>query len=255
MIRIGLPTATSDEEKMEALLNSSMHNWLYKVMDLPINTPETVEVVDSPNLVDELGEIAESMGRFYLRGEYLSANPYWQFQCHLRYSGDRLRREIQRCINVIRELEGSHRLSSRYFYIRRYIEPVKIFDVDFSGGGDAPVKTVDRYPINLEVRVYIDLGRILAYTPYWTIDRIHRMFETTGYRLPRDWRQLYRERYRLSNDDVEMVMEMASQIAEEFHGGWAIDFLKGLDGRWYMIEMEDLRIAWRPRTDELIWLY
>jgi len=245
------------KEYWEAVKNSRMSRWIRAVLHSGVNVPETYEIPIngrvsigeyikvSDSLVDEVARIAsERLGYpFFMRGEYSSGKFMWNKSCYVE-SMDRIRSNLM----SILEHESIIWVSSSYIYVRRYIEPEVIFTIR-SGRGNF------FFPLAKEIRVFTFGGRAVAWCRYWPEDSVRHNWERGGYKLPRGWIGIYTDRYEISNEDIRSVVEQANKVAamdDISENDWSVDFMKGADGRWYLIDMADVRVSWRPEDIHIL---
>ena len=55
--------------------------------------------------------------------------------------------------------------------------------------------------------------------------------------LPPNWREMLAKSNTLTTNDVNTVLSHLAKITPHFDNYWSIDFTKGVDGKWYLIDM------------------
>ena len=110
-----------------------------------------------------------------------------------------------------------------------------------------------KMPINKEVRCFIRDGKIDCVHPYWfneVFDRevareakMHKMIggeeaAKKGYsQLPADWSDKLAKSNKLTFNDKSIIHEYLREVMPHFQGYWSVDFTKGVNGEWYLIDM------------------
>lgn len=94
------------------------------------------------------------------------------------------------------------------------------------------------FPVNKEVRTFIKNGEMQCWHPYWPPGAMEQA-------KPSDpkWKEKYEKLCDLEGWDVNTIVEYSNMVAKEFDevyddpGWWSVDFAKGKDGKWYLIDM------------------
>lgn len=252
-------------EYWEAHKKSRMYNWWNKIKDLPINQPRTFPINISkyydplrwriePVVADLILETIKRNGfklPVFIRGEHKSGKFKFYESCYLETTEKT--DILHHVLNILGD-EAWDDFYSEYLFIREYIEPEEIFHIYFRNtkGEVDPV-----IPISKEVRVYTVGGRPAYWTLYWPKDAIKKNWVRTYgnlayYLLPADWEHLYNFNYDITEEDLKEIIRQANILMEAMEGDWSLDFLKGRDGKWYLIDMADIRVSWRPTDPNLI---
>ena len=175
----------------------------------------------------------------FIRGDYGSSKFQWCKTCYVE-DESLLHRNL---LNLLYHQLGLEEQPVNALVVREYIKPYKIFDVDLSYKGGKC-----KFPLALEVRAFIQDGKPLGWTKYWVKDAVNHNWGRFRNALPPNWEKLYDEKYVIAEDDLAEIrhyIETGLGIVADKHG-WSIDFMKGEDGRWYLIDMADIRLSWKP---------
>jgi hypothetical protein len=85
-------------------------------------------------------------------------------------------------------------------------------------------------PIAKERRIFIKNGKIQCSHPYWPEDAIEQ--PSIIY-----WREELKELNTLTKKDESILKKYSEILAKNFEDYWSVDFAKGRDGKWYLIDM------------------
>lgn len=119
---------------------------------------------------------------------------------------------------------------------REYIEMDTIFKA-FRG----------RMPVNPERRFFAESGHVNCEHVYWVEDAIwFRKGEE-----PDNWREELAKINGLWDEDelrlvIRQVGKISSELTKHLGGEWSIDFCKGADGTWYLIDVAPAELSWHP---------
>ena len=104
---------------------------------------------------------------------------------------------------------------------------------------DWQFKAFNKLPIAPERRYFIRDGKITGHFPYWPENAIMHPDK-------KDWKSLLKEMNIESDHEIEILSQHAKQVSMALPGYWSIDFAKGRDGIWYLIDMAEAIKSWRP---------
>jgi len=86
------------------------------------------------------------------------------------------------------------------------------------------------FPVNKERRYFIKNGKLQCRHPYWYPPAI----ENPSYN---DWQGTLEYLNKETSEEVLLLTKYAQKVADMFNGYWSVDFAKGIDGKWYLIDM------------------
>lgn len=87
-------------------------------------------------------------------------------------------------------------------------------------------------PVTEEFRVFARDGKLEAYQPYWPVAAIENPSVT-------DWKERLATIKSPKAEDLKYMTEYAEKISKSLGGYWSVDFLRGKDGRLWLIDMAD----------------
>lgn len=222
-------------------LNSLIY-WYPKIKDLPIPQPETVVIPIPKDMLDHLmvEEVPQSFVDLvrdsnpfgypvFVRTDQASAKHEWEIGAFVE-SADKLYRCLYETI--------SHNLCAGLFglpfiaiVLRKYI-PMQSSYKAFRG-----------MPVNPERRYFVKDGKVICHHAYWIEDAICA-YGTT--KLPSNWRELSAEMNHESDCEIAQLSTYAEAVSAKVAGHWSVDFCKGADGLWYLIDMAQAKSSWHP---------
>ena len=234
---------------------SSMSNWWPKIKDLDVPQPRTIMVpVEETAMIGVLdGEPIPNIGEMeravrdigsptFVRNNVSSGKHHWKDSCFLE-NPDKLPRHVYGVTEyTLMSTMGEVKIDSMFF--REFIQLEQAGFSCFLG----------KMPISKEVRCFVRNGAIECRHPYWfdgvfkreeemeTAARRHRKemgMDDTGSsdHLPSDWRAKLKKANRMTRSDNDAIMSHLFKIMPHFDGYWSVDFVKGIDGAWYLIDM------------------
>ena len=224
---------------------NSMAYWYPKIEKLPIPQPLTVmtplkvkysqrqrNFVMHPSHFNRIKKLVSKNFKYpiFIRGDGGSGKHDWKETCYVKRPADLL----QHILNVYHwhlECDVFGGMQCNYLAIREFIQMDSMFTAFF---GDMPV--------NPEIRVFADNGKILCWHWYWVRDAIYRT-------SVENWKELLSEKTKevKANGEIKTVKEYARQVAQLFSGYWSIDFCRAKSGRWYLIDMALGLSSWHKK--------
>lgn len=224
---------------------NSMLYWHPRIKDLPIPQPKT-EIVKltkkekdkyyrSEIPLDELTNRVKNkiFSSFklpvFLRTDQLSAKHLWDRSCFLKDTTD-LERHL---FEIITESKcaGIFGLPIEAIAVREYIE----MDSKFTA-------FLGYMPINTERRYFIKNNKVQCRHPYWIEGAIGESLKS----LPKNWKELLKKTNIQTKEEIELLTNYANKVAEVIDGYWSVDFCKGKDGKFYLIDMAKGDESWHP---------
>jgi len=225
-----------------------MSYWLPKLVEVGVPTPETIMVnmdkVDA-NFVDGLKEVfwvrepsdeqtaalfkfrqvLEEMGRrigypFFLRTGHTSHKHNWATTCFIQNKAVLMNhaQDIAEW-SIMADMKGG--LPINVWVARKMIDVAPAFEA-FSG----------KMPITKEMRYFFKDHKMLCSHPYWSEKSLDGHV-----RDDKNWKLKLQGMNSLSSEDKILLKSQTEKVALKFEGYWSIDWLKGKDGRWYVIDM------------------
>jgi hypothetical protein len=218
---------------------NSMLLWYPQIKDLPIPQPQTLILripfdvllgwIEGPIPKDHqelITGFAERLGYpVFIRTDVSSGKHLWKDTCFVENKG-RLFANIQRLIedNQCASLSG---LFCNALVFRKFIDMDSRFTA-FQG-----------LPICPERRYFINNGEITDHFPYWPEQAIIDPSIS-------EWKQELAKANAETADEIELLSGYAKSVSEVMEGEWSVDFCRGRDGKWWMIDLACAEDSWRP---------
>lgn len=224
---------------------TSMNYWYPKIrhLDIPMpktEIPVTKNIQDWWSLLDGEDPLSEDekqlirdaaikVGGYpvFMRSDLCSGKHSFEQTCFIQNEED-----VIRHIWAIVDENCFCDCNMESIAIREYIPPAATF------------KAFRGLPIAPERRYFVRDGNVVCHHPYWIEDAIQNPNRS-------DWRDLLvlmNDQQQI--DEVDVLTGYAEQIAQELGGDWSIDFVLGLDGVWYMIDMATAMQSWHPPCEK-----
>lgn len=106
-------------------------------------------------------------------------------------------------------------------------------------------------PIAPERRYFVGDGRVTCHHPYWIdADNIKNGLEW-GTAVP-DWEALLASVNEESPDEIALLTDYATRVAQALSGAWSVDFAKTVDGAWHLIDMAEAGVSWHPEHGDVV---
>ena len=225
---------------------SSMLYWWPKIKDLDIpqpktefvnvNTNEILEVLnrkqDTIQHEKEIRELADSFGYpVFVRSDHLSDKHSWKDTCYVPDSNSLMP-------HIYRIAEDSLMMS-----MMGELGPNAIFVREFISLEMAGFTAFEDFPVSKEVRCFVRDGVLECVHPYWFDDAVSEVNETVKKIRtdepvsPEHWKKMLAEMNILTDHDTTEIERSAEIVAKKFDDYWSVDFAKGTDGKWYLIDM------------------
>ena len=246
---------------------SSALVWYPKVKDLDIPQPKTVmiELTEAEKKMIYKGNVPKTLLNkvqktiddnfklpVFLKTDVISAKHGWKKTCY--YDGtEPLASHIFEiiCMSLMVDIIG---VPINAIMVREFIPMDSEFKAFY---GEMPVSPERRYFINSCMIAECDAenpeattefrfeGKVLCRHSYWIQDAVEK--GTPKGMLPDNWKQLSRKMNRQSKSEITLLTKYSEMIAEVIEGYWSVDFCKGKDGKWYLIDMAQGRMSWHPK--------
>ena len=223
---------------------TSMNYWFPKIKHLNVPMPKTeipvtkdfwewVRLLDGEDPLSEdekqaIRDTAVKVGGYpvFMRSDLCSGKHDFEQTCFVRNEEDVIRHiwsivDINCCCDC--------RMES--IVIREYIPPAAAFNA-FRG-----------LPIAPERRYFVRDDEVVCHHPYWIEDAI--MNPTAD----GDWKSVLAQMNQ-ERDEVPLLTGYAEQIAQELGGDWSIDFMLGMDEKWYVIDLATATQSWHPPCEK-----
>ena len=94
-------------------------------------------------------------------------------------------------------------------------------------------------PVNPERRYFIKDGKVQCRHVYWVEEAIQRPSVD-------NWRELSEKMNTETESEITLLTKYAEMVAKEFDGYWSLDFCRGKDGTFYLIDMALGERSWHP---------
>jgi len=164
----------------------------------------------------------------FMRSDQASAKHDWKDTCYLENE-----QQLGSHITNIMDFNIMNDLFPQAIVIRDYI-PMDTLFTAFDKG----------MPINPEFRFFVRDHNVVGYGWYWCERAI---YEGTRSGLPRYWKhKLKKARESIGRVEINKLIRYAQLIANRVDGYWSVDFCRGKDKVWYMIDMAIGKASWMP---------
>ena len=219
---------------------TSMNYWYPKIKHLDVPMPKT-EIPVTKNIRDwwslldgedplsedekqSIRDAAIKVGGYpvFMRSDLCSGKHSFERTCFVQNEDD-----VIRHIWALVDENGCCDCAMESIVIREYIPPAATF------------KAFRGLPIAMERRYFVRDGEVVCHHPYWIADAIRHPDKE-------NWEELLERLNYETNYQIEWLTRYAEQIARELGGDWSIDFMLGMDGKWYMIDMATAMQSWHP---------
>ena len=212
---------------------SSMLYWYDKIKELEIPQPKTEIYILTKKELNSFYEeefpatlikniypiISKFTYPFFVRTDFASAKHDWEDTCFIE-NEKKLPNNIYQIIieNLLADLIG---LPFEALVFREYI-PLEAGFKAFHGN----------MPIAKERRYFINNKKIQCHHPYWPKDSI---------RIPsnENWEEILNSQNNETTEEIELLSKYSLMVAERFEGYWSVDFARGQDRKWYLIDMAE----------------
>ena len=224
----------SEGYRASASLKNSLSYW-YPIIKGHAPTPETVIVdlafedfwkyIDSGIPKSNLSpfiKAADSLGYpVFMRTSHASNKHDWENSCYVKD-----RSSIGGNLARLIEHDAMTSLYPDAIVFRKYI-PMESYFTAFHGN----------FPVNKEMRCFIRNGKPECLHPYWFEDPIAQVAEYAPPSVA-DWKEKLKLVTTFSAEDYAEICSMLASVAPLFPDEyWSVDFAKGRDGKWYLIDM------------------
>lgn len=193
--------------------------WLDKVSNLEIPMPRTIFCAKD---VESAQTYAQSIGYpVFVRTDLCSGKHDWERSCFVKNAA-----AMATNLPIILQADVRWNMLGIYseaLMIREFLDLETSFTA-FDGN----------MPINKERRYFIADGLVQCKHPYWP----ESAFNRHPARMAHD--PAWQEKLAVLNapDPSEFVLQIyAEQVSKVLPGSWSVDFAKGKDGRWYLLDM------------------
>lgn len=245
-IRVAGPQSLNQGEEMPKIKvdQSSLLVWYPKIKDSGIRTPRTetliIEDLDSwkyaegGHLQKHEKAIKAAAGKIgyplFLRTDCASDKHDFENASFVKDEGELMSHVFTVLeFNYTADLLG---LPCKALIFREFIE----LDWEFKAfWGNLPIARERRY--------FVKDGRVQCHHPYWPEEAI----EQGGVKnLPENWRQLLKKLNTETEDEVKLLTDYSTRVAQAIGGYWSVDFAKSKNGEWVLIDMAVGDESWHP---------
>ncbi len=242
------------QEYVKLTKESSMLNWYPKVKDLDIPQPKTLILQLSQDdiasvygllerkplpepLKDLIHEGAGKIGYpLFLRSDQGSGKHWWEDTCFVA-----IKRNLIRNLTKLVEWHESVSLIGLPCWALVFREYIDM---------DSKFKAFNGMPISPERRYFIKGGVFVKKTPYWPVDSIQFRKDRPQDEHGEDWEALLQEMNKETPEEIALLTKYAEMVGDVLDEYWSIDFCKGLNGKWYLIDMARGEVSWDPDKDK-----
>jgi len=202
-----------------------LYEWLAKDKPLP------------DKVWQELWFAMDSLGKYpmFMRTDQSSAKHEWKDTCFIK-SRDSLRHNLSFLIENHEMNNMAGELGYEAIVFREFLELESYFTTDFYGD----------FPVNKEVRCFIRDGKLESMHNYWFEDAVER-----GHPHDIKWREKLKQLNTTSEKDQKDITSQVLAISPYFKNYWSVDFAKGKNGIWYLIDMARGEVSYHP--ENIIW--
>lgn len=250
-IRFTLPTPEEMQAMHERRVEAAKINptcfthWFPTVERLGIPHPRS-RVIDFPDeltclVLDERhDEAAADMARviaairafgeevgypLFVKNSLFSGKHEWPNTCYI--AGDASDEQIWRQIVWLTNLWGMLGADlALHLVVREFIRTEPVFHA-FSG-----------MPVTAEFRLFATDGELNGWQPYWPEGAIQEADVA-------DWAERLKTIAIPGQDEMQQMRAWAEAITRELGGYWSVDFLRGSDGKLYLIDMAEGRKSYK----------
>jgi len=216
---------------------NSMFYWYPKIKDLNIPQPKTemykfnneefelIRNEEMPNsLLKNCLEIAEKIGfPLFMRTDQSSCKHGWKKTCFVE-SRESLEHHFFELLNTS-TMQGWMSYTDNGLVFRG------LLDLEIGHKHGIPFTAFyGEFPVNKERRYFIKNGKLQCRHPYWYPNAIRNPSFN-------DWESTLNVLNKETPDEVLLLTTYAQKVADLFSGYWSVDFAKGIDGKWYLIDM------------------
>lgn len=235
---------------------NSMLYWYPKIEFLDIPQPDKIEVILVDNILELerehlkyeqlLDEAAKQIEYpLFMRTDHTSAKHSWNETCYVE-------KNWRNNIGKLLECSLMADLPVKAIIFRSFIEMDSVFTA-FRGA----------MPINPEQRYFIVNGEVICNHAYWIEDavlegnsecvlQINDEGKIVGKEfipkdLPDNWKELLESVNTITFNEEILLISYTELVADQFpKGGWSVDFCRGKDKKWYLIDMAVGWRSWHP---------
>ena len=242
----------SFDEREEMERQSSMLYWWPKILHLDVPQPRTtcirvrnsdMKAAVNGGPLPDLTPVKDAAGvmgyPLFLRSDHMSAKHEWNRTCYVAVP----EYLVQQIFNVAETTYLSSMMDEITFnavFLRQFLDLERAGFEAFGHG----------FPVAKEVRCFIRDGKKECQHPYWFADAIHEWADGIDAfagksksdtkpkeAIPQNWEQMLDDMNVLSDADQSKIDGYLGLVGEAFEGYWSVDFAKGTDGRWYLLDM------------------
>lgn len=222
--------------------HSSMLYWWPKIKDLPIPQPKTEIAYQKDDwwchldgipiereIITKVNEIANRFGYpVFVRTDLSSGKHNYLESC---YIGDyeSIHKNIWRLIetNAIKDLWFNSLIVREYLRL------------------DWRFRAFNGLPIAPERRYFIEDGEVICHHPYWPENAIKFWGGSKNWEHT-IWKEHLKRMNHESIEEIELLTGYTRLVSQNISGDWSVDFAKGANGTWYLIDMATAIQSWHP---------
>jgi len=200
------------------------HDLLYKFMAKNIALPKKV--------LGKCNKAMKKIGKYpmFMRTDQSSAKHEWKDTCFLESEKDFLS-HLSRLVEYHELSNMAGELGYEAIVFREFLDLESYFTADYFGD----------FPINKEVRCFIKDRKLVSMHNYW----FHKAVEQ-GHPHDRYWREKLQKLNLISDYDLDNIKIQLKQVCQVFKDYWSVDFAKGKDKEWYLLDMARGEVSFHP---------
>jgi len=239
----------SFKQRIDFGKESSLLVWYPRIKGLPIPQVQTeiagtghkplydFMVNEKPipeNVYEKMYQAMERIGKYpmFMRTDQSSAKHSWKDTCFLT-SKDKLNHNLSFLIENHEMQNMAGELGYEAVVFREFLDLESYFTTDFYGD----------FPVNKEVRCFIRDGSFVSMHNYWFDDAVKQ-----GHPHDTKWRAKLKKLNTIGKGDKMMIKAHLNLVSPRFQDYWSVDFAKGKNGIWYLIDMARGEVSYHPEN-------
>jgi len=236
------------KQRVELGKESSMLIWYPKLQGLSIpqiktkivNTGHEVlsdwvrETSAIPESVwQQLYDAMDEIGSYpmFMRTDQSSGKHSWSETCFLPSKND-LKGHLSMLLEEHEMQNMAGELGYEAIVFREFLELENSFTAFYSD-----------FPVSKEVRCFIKNGELVSIHNYWFEEAIKQ-----GHPHDPKWREKLKKLNKITNDDLAEIITQLNKVIPKFNDYWSVDFAKGKNGVWYLIDCARGEVSYHPEN-------
>lgn len=203
-------TAWIDMTKIDPNFVSGMRNifWMKKP-----TLPEYQALIKFRVMLEKMANVVKFP--LFLRSGVTSHKHNWTETCYIT---DRVKllRNAQNIAELSFMADFKEGLPINVWAVRELIKTKPVF------------RAFDDMPITTEMRYFFNNKKVVCWHPYWPKEA----FKNTP-----NIEEKLKKLYNIRNIEYDRLKVLTEQVAQYFEGYWSVDWLRGANNQWYLIDM------------------